>query len=99
MTNHPRYSPPPPPGHQPGAHEAAVPGSPGQHRTGAYPQQSYDWRYATQAPQSYRGPQDPYRTGNPTRMMPMPAPQQRSSAGRLTVGALAIAVVSAGIGG
>jgi len=32
-------------------------------------------------------------------MMPMPAPQKRSSAGRLTVGALAIAVVSAGIGG
>jgi putative serine protease PepD len=101
MTNDPRYSPPPPPGHRPGAHEGAAPGYPGQHRTGAYPQQSYDWRYATQPPQSYRGPQDPYRIGDPTRMMPIPpvAPQKRSRAGRLTVGALAIAVVSAGIGG
>jgi len=106
MTNHPRYSPPPPPGQQPGAHEAAAPGYLGQHRTGAYPQQSYDWRYATQPPQaahtshSYRGPHDPYR-GDPTRMMPAPptSPRQRSRAGRLTVGALAIAVVSAGIGG
>ena len=104
MTNHPRYSPPPPPGHRPGAHEGAAPGYPGpEHRTGPYPQQSYDWRYATQPPQSshsYRGPHDPYRTGDPTRMMPMPpAPQKRSRAGRMTVGALAIAVVSAGIGG
>ncbi|MDT5314184.1 MAG: putative serine protease PepD, partial [Mycobacterium sp.] len=104
MTNHPRYSPPPPPGHRPGAHEGAAPGYPGpQHRTGPYPQQSYDWRYATQPPQSshsYRGPHDPYRTGDPTRVMPIPpAPQKRSRAGRMTVGALAIAVVSAGIGG
>ncbi|GLP73922.1 peptidase S1 [Mycobacterium antarcticum] len=101
MTNHPRYSPPPPPGHRPGAHEGAAPGYPGQHPTGAAPQQSFDWRYATQPPQSYRGPHDPYRTGDPTRMMPPPpmAPQKRSRAGRLTVGALAIAVVSAGIGG
>ncbi|MBJ7337866.1 trypsin-like peptidase domain-containing protein [Mycolicibacterium sp.] len=101
MTNHPRYSPPPPPGHRPGAHEGAAPGYPGQHPTGAYPQQLFDWRYATQPPQSYRGPQDPYRTGDPTRMMPIPpaVPQKRSRAGRLTVGALAIAVVSAGIGG
>ncbi|BDX30483.1 peptidase S1 [Mycobacterium antarcticum] len=78
-----------------------MPGYPGQHPTGASPQQSFDWRYATQPPQSYRGPHDPYRTGDPTRMMPPPpvAPQKRSRAGRLTVGALAIAVVSAGIGG
>ena len=100
MTNHPRYSPPPPPGHRPGAHEAAAPGYPGQQRPGAYPQQSYDWRYATQQQPSYRGPQDPYRT-DPTRMLPMPAPmpQKRSRAGRLTVGALTIAVLSAGVGG
>jgi putative serine protease PepD len=107
MTNHPRYSPPPPPGQRPGAHEGAAPGYPGHHqghpgqqRPGGYPQQSYDWRYATQPPQAYRGPQDPYRT-DPTRMMNVPpaAPQKRSRAGRLTVGALAIAVVSAGIGG
>jgi len=103
MTNDPRYSPPPPPGHRPGAHEAAAPGYPGQHRTGGYPQQPFDWRYATQPPQathSHRGPHDPYRV-DPTRMMPIPpaAPERRSRAGRLTVGALAIAVVSAGIGG
>ncbi|MDP9167528.1 MAG: trypsin-like peptidase domain-containing protein, partial [Actinomycetota bacterium] len=97
MTNQPRYSPPPPPAHRPGAHEGGAQGYPGQHRTGAYPQQSYDWRYATQPPQSYRGPHDPYRQGDHTQMMPVP--QKRSRAGRLTVGALAIAVVSAGIGG
>lgn len=100
MTNHPRYSPPPPPGHRPGAHESAAPGYPGQHRQGTHPQQSYDWRYATQQ-EPYRGPQDPYRPVDPTRMMPMapPSPQRRSRAGRLTVGALAIAVLSAGVGG
>jgi putative serine protease PepD len=81
-------------------HEAAAPGYPGQQRPGGYPQQSYDWRYATQQ-QPYRGPADPYRPVDPTRMMHIPpaAPQKRSRAGRLTVGALTIAVVSAGIGG
>ena len=101
MTNDPRYSPPPPHGQRPGAHQGAAPGYPGQHRQGGYPQQSFDWRYATQPPQSYRGPHDPYRQPDPTRMLPgqPPVPQKRSRAGRLTVGALAIAVVSAGIGG
>ena len=101
MTNDPRYTTPPPPGYRPGAPHGAAPGYPGQHRPGPYPQQSYDWRYATQPPQSYRGPQDPYRTGDPTRMMPIPpaAPRQRSRGGRLALGALAIAVVSAGVGG
>jgi len=102
MTNHPRYSPPPPPpGHRHGAHEGVAPGYPGRPQTGAYPQQSYDWRYATQPPQSYRGPHDPYRTAGQTRMMTIPpvAPRSRSGAGRLTVGALTIAVLSAGIGG
>jgi putative serine protease PepD len=100
MTNHPRYSPPPPPGHRPGSHEAAAPGYPGQHRSGTYPQQSYDWRYATQQ-QAYRGAQDPYRSVDPTRMMPIPpaASQKHSRAGRLTIGALTIAVLSAGVGG
>ena len=101
MTNHPRYSPPPPPpGHRPGAHEAPASGFPGQHRAGPYPQQSYDWRYATQQP-SYRGPHDPYRPADPTRVLPGPGgqPEKRSRAGRLTVGAVAIAVLSAGVGG
>ena len=99
MTNHPRYSPPPPqPGHRPGVNEPAAPVHPGQHRHGAYQQQPYDWRYATQ--QQYRGPYDPYRP----QPGPVPAarqgvPQKRSRAGVLTAGALAVAVVSAGIGG
>jgi putative serine protease PepD len=45
---------------------------------------------------------DPYRTADPTRTMaapPQAVPQKRSRAGFLTVGALTIALVSAGIGG
>ena len=100
MTNHPRYSPPPSSGPPPGAHQGAGPGYPGQHRPGQYPQQSYDWRYATQH-QPYRGPQDPYRPMDSSRMPPIPpvAPQRRSRTGRLAVGAVAIAVLSAGVGG
>jgi putative serine protease PepD len=105
MTNHPRYSPPPPPGHRPGPYDRVAPGYPGQ-RPGA-PQQSYDWRYATQQhptqQQAYRGPHDPYRGAPQTQVMPGPqlpqTPQRRSRAGALTVGALAIALVSAGVGG
>jgi putative serine protease PepD len=84
------------------------PGYPGQ-RPGA-PQQSYDWRYATQQTQqqptqqqAYRGPHDPYRGAPQTQVMPgqhlPPVPQKRSRAGALTIGALAIALVSAGVGG
>ncbi|MET0454651.1 MAG: trypsin-like peptidase domain-containing protein [Mycobacterium sp.] len=114
MTNHPRYTPPPPPpGHRPGANEPAAPGFTGQHRSGAHEQpagytgpqrtggyqQSYDWRYATQQ-QPF--PQDPYRAADRTRMIPPSAPvnpRKRSRAGLLTVGALTIAVLSAGVGG
>jgi len=65
------------------------------------PQQPYDWRYAQQP---YRQPYDPYRDARHTYPLPpagppsMP-PQKRSRAGALTAGALAVAVVSAGIGG
>jgi putative serine protease PepD len=101
MTNHPSYSPPPPPGHRPGPYDRVAPGYPGQQRPGA-PQQPYDWRYATQQ-QAYRGPHDPYRGAPQQPMMPgspLPQPpQKRSRAGALTVGALAIALVSAGVGG
>ena len=106
MTNDPRYSPPPPPGPSPprARHEAAAPGYPGPAPHRCCPQQSYDWRYATQQPQpQYRGPHDPVPDRRPhpdDAGAPIPAPpQKRSRAGRLTVGALAIAVVSAGIGG
>jgi len=101
MTNHPRYSPPPPPGHRPGPYDRVAPGYPGPQRPGA-PQQPYDWRYATQQ-QAYRGPHDPYRGAPQPPLMPGPqlpqAPQKRSRAGALTIGALAIALVSAGVGG
>ncbi|MBY0291194.1 MAG: trypsin-like peptidase domain-containing protein [Mycobacteriaceae bacterium] len=103
MTNHPRYSPPPPPGRRPGGPEHAAPGYPGAQRPDPY-QQSYDWRYQTQQQQQpFRAPFDPYggapATGQyPQASMP-PPPQKRSRAGALTAGALAVAIVSAGIGG
>jgi putative serine protease PepD len=94
MTN--QYPPPLPPhsGHNTGA----TPQYQGHPRPAA-PQQQYDWRYATQPPQQFRP--DPYRT-DPTRALPVPpsiAPRKRSRAGLLTVGALTVALVSAGIGG
>ena len=102
MTNHPRYSPPPPPqGRRPGDDRTAV--YPGQHgHTGYQQQQPYDWRYATQQQQhAYRQAYDPYRGApqQPHQQVPPQPPQKRSRAGALTVGALTIAVVSAGIGG
>ncbi|MCV7282711.1 trypsin-like peptidase domain-containing protein [Mycolicibacterium flavescens] len=99
MTNHPRYTPPPPPGRSPvGQQQAGYPSGP--QRPGGY-QQQYDWRYATtgQHPTSaqFRSPYDPYR-GAP-QPMPGQPPQKRSRAGALAAGMLAVAVVSAGIGG
>jgi putative serine protease PepD len=110
MTNDPRYSPPPPhPGRRPGDDRTAVYpgqlGAPPPTRGGhtGYQQQPFDWRYATQQQQpGYRQPYDPYR-GAPQQApvsgrYPHP-PQKRSRAGLLTVGALTVAVISAGIGG
>jgi putative serine protease PepD len=99
MTDHPRYSPP----HQPGN------STPNQHAAQGYPQaapagyqQPYDWRYATQQTQQQpRLSYDPYhaaRQVNPG-IMPTTPLRKRSRAGALTAGVLAIAVVSAGIGG
>ena len=99
MTDHPRYSSPQQTG-QPGPNQQAAPGYPQAPQAGY--QQPYDWRFATQQlPPQYRSPYDPYqaaRQGNPPAMPPVP-PHRRSRAGALTAGALAIAVVSAGIGG
>ena len=99
MTDHPRYSSPQQPG-QPGPNQQAAPGYPQASQAGY--QQPYDWRFATQQlPPQYRQAYDPYqaaRQGNPPTMSPVP-PRRRSRAGALTAGALAIAVVSAGIGG
>ncbi|OFJ55717.1 S1C family serine protease [Mycolicibacterium grossiae] len=107
MTNHPRYTPPPPPpGSRPGAYDSANAGYPARPTS---PPPGYDWRYATQQhatqqhgtqQHAYRGPHDPYAAGPQTRVMPgTQEPRKRSRAGALTVGALAIALVSAGIGG
>ncbi|KUI26595.1 S1C family serine protease [Mycobacterium sp. GA-2829] len=97
MTNHPRYSPPPQqqPGQRPVNPDTRYQGD-------AYSQhQPYDWRYAAQPQQQFRAPYDPYRgAAQPTAVMPQPrSPQKRSRAGVLTIGALCVAVVSAGIGG
>jgi putative serine protease PepD len=100
MTNHPRYSPPPQqPGGRPGAYNHQG-GYPGPQRAGTY-QQPYDWRYATQqTQQNLRAAYDPYRGApQPQPGPPVVRPQKRSRAGALTAGALAIAVVSAGVGG
>ena len=104
MTNHPRYSPPPPPGRRPGAPEHAAPGYPGAQRPEPYQQQPYDWRYQTQQQQPFRSPYDPYRGAPSTARFPQAPmsaqpPQKRSRAGALAAGALAVAIVSAGIGG
>ena len=87
MTNPPRYTPP----QQPGQH---YPGPPQQHSP-------YDWRYAQQ---SYRQPYDPNaRLTQPTTVIPAAHPasvtQKPSRAGLFTAGAVAVAVVSAAVGG
>jgi putative serine protease PepD len=96
MTNDPRYSQPP----RQGRHEPTAPGYPGTHRHDPYQQsqqQPYDWRYARQQFQ----PQPHY---DPYRAAPAPAPhshkpEHKSRVGVFTAGALAIAVISAGVGG
>ncbi|MBO0865079.1 MAG: trypsin-like peptidase domain-containing protein, partial [Mycobacterium sp.] len=97
MTNHPRYSPPPQQsGYRPAPDQPGVPGYAGQGQQHTYAQQ-YDWRYAQQPP--YRQPFNAYGGGQPTPPPALGATQKRSRAGLLTVGAVAIAVVSAAIGG
>jgi putative serine protease PepD len=96
MTNHPRYTPPQRPGgYEPGSGYSAPHGAP---QTGyQHSQQQYDWRYAQQPRQQHPvAPQyDPYRpSGNAA-----PRQQKRSRTGALVAGAVAIAVVSAGVGG
>ena len=85
MTDDPRYPPP------------QRPVAPGPVRpSGGYGQagyqQTYDWRYPASPP--YEGAYDPRAIG------PAPAPpRRRARAAGLTMGALAIAAVSAGVGG
>ena len=101
MTNPPRYSPQDT-GRQTFRNQTGAQPYPEYARPGNYSQQGYDWRYATQ--QQFR---QPYPGYGDTRQLPpvppAPRPPQRPQKGSrtlaLTVGALAIAVVSAGIGG
>ena len=95
MTNHPRYSPPPQQhGYRPVSDQRGATGY-GQQQT--YPQ-GYDWRHGQQPQQ--RQPYGPFAGGPAGPPPPQPGgPRKRSRAGALTVGAVAIAVVSAGIGG
>src|SRR6476469_2980378 len=98
MTNDPRYSPQPQhPGHRADPNGPVPPVYAGQYRPGA--QQPYDWRYATRQQPQAQAPYDPYRVAPQQPVAPGPIPQKRSRAGALTAGAVAIAVVSAGIGG
>src|ERR1700751_2511458 len=103
MTNHPRYSPPPQqPGYHPGSDQRGAPGYSGHGQQQTYPQH-HDWRYGQQ-PQYRQQPYGSFGGGQPGpagRPPPPPLrpPRKRSRAGGLAVGALAIAVVSAGIGG
>jgi putative serine protease PepD len=102
MTNHPRYSPPPQqPGYHPAPDQRGAPGYSGHGQQQTYPQH-FEWRYGAQQP--YR--QQPYGSFNGGQPGPaggppphLGAPRKRSRAGALTVGALAIAVISAGVGG
>ena len=103
MTNHPRYSPPPQqPGYRPVPDQRGAPGYSGHGQQQTYPQH-FDWRYGQQPPSTAAavrlvrwrsGPAPPAAHRHPPGI-----PRKRSRAGALAVGALAIAVVSAGIGG
>ena len=109
MTNDPRYSQTPQQGRQSG-YPGQVPSGPA--RSGSHEQQraaGWDWRYATeQQRQAFRGPYDPYQ-GAPMPQAPgqyprpgVPAPAQpkkRSRASGLVAGAVALAMLSAGVGG
>ena len=89
MTEDPRYTP------QSGQRlpNQQAPGYPAGY------QQPYDWRYAN-APATAQQPYDPYRSPAGGTPPPAPAPRRRRRHPiALTVGALAIAAVSAGVGG
>ncbi len=104
MTNHPRYSPPPPqPGHRPGGHEQhAAPGYPGAHRTVPAARRSSSRTTGATRPSSSSA-RPTTRTAalrsSQLACRSRRAPQKRSRAGALTAGAVAVAIVSAGIGG
>ncbi len=94
MKDDPRYSP----SQQSGQGVPNPHAAPGYSQAG-YQQRQYDWRYG-----NAQQPYDPYhsaRSGNTAVLPPVGAepPRKRSRAIGLVTGALAIAVVSAGVGG
>jgi putative serine protease PepD len=96
MTEDPRHSPQSGqrlPNQQPSGY--TQPGYP-QPPQPQQPQQPYDWRYANRGPayDPYRGP-----TAGTAAALPQVPDRKRSRPVALTVGALAVAAVSAGIGG
>jgi putative serine protease PepD len=103
MTNHPRYNPAHQSGQQPGMQGQAPQGQGG-----------WDWRYATeqqryaaeQQGQAHRSPYAPYPGAPMPGQYPQPGrppvaltPKKRTRATSLVAGAVAIAIVSAGVGG
>ncbi|MHA3019595.1 trypsin-like peptidase domain-containing protein [Mycobacterium sp. BMJ-28] len=103
MTNHPRYTPPQRPGgYEQGPGYSAPRGVPqaGYQHT-QHGQQPYDWRYAQQPghQQPVQPQYDPYRPAGGPGPISRSRPEKRSRTGALVVGAVAIAVVSAGVGG
>ena len=108
MTNHPRYSPPPrQPGHRPGRamRNMRRPVTPARNgparirRLSSSPTTGVTRRSSTfrHAATTRTGGCAPYR--RPACRCPRRRPEKRSRAGALTAGAVAVAVVSAGIGG
>jgi putative serine protease PepD len=102
MTNHPRYSPPPQqPGYRPVSDQHTAAGYPSHGQQQTYPSQ-YDWRYAHSPP--YRQPYEGFGGGQAgpaagPSLPPLGIQRKRSRAGGIVVGGVALAVVSAGIGG
>lgn len=105
MTNHPRYSPPPQQPGYPAAPNQPVPPAYAHGRHAYNP--PVDWHFQQPQPQFREGFQTPPGVGPgplPRMLPPIPSPPpaahpRRPRAGALAIGALAIAVVSAGIGG
>lgn len=89
----PRYTSAP---QQSGQHPNPQTAQHGYYARPPHGQQSYDWRYAT-APQPDPRQSAAYPAYRPPHTAPLP--RQRSSRTKLFAGAMAIAVVSAGIGG
>ena len=104
MTDYPRYPQNPHLGQRPGVPGQMPPGQVG-------PQQPYDWRYATeQQRQAFRSPYDPYRGAPmpqgpgqyPRPERPGTSPRQPGKRSRVTglaAGAVALALLSGGVGG